>query len=105
LKSRYIDHITSSPDGDVMLGVTKNYPIDDVPPELDNKIYLLRHFDSYIIDRLYGTKDYTFEDLELKKGMVFVTRYLRMKHVIVFRLSNDILQVRFSSYTDAVQFL
>jgi len=46
-----------------------------------------------MLDRLFGDQEYTYEDQDLTKGMVFVTRYLRMKHVILFRLSNDILQV------------
>lgn len=70
-----------------------NYQIDAYPSELRNKVYLLHHFENYMMDKLFGEQPYTFRDMELTKGMVFVTRYLRMKHVIVFRLSNDVLQV------------
>jgi cell cycle serine/threonine-protein kinase CDC5/MSD2 len=45
------------------------------------------------MDRLYGEYDYTFEDIQRTKGMVFVQKYLRMKHVIVFKMSHDALQV------------
>lgn len=44
--------------------------------------------------RLVGQMPYTYEDKNLTSGMVIVSRYLRMKHVIVFRLSNEIVQVR-----------
>ena len=71
--------------------------MDAYPRELNNKVYLLKHFESYMLDRLFGDQDYTYEDKELTKGMVFVTRYLRMKHVILFRLSNNVLQVIHSS--------
>lgn len=47
-----------------------------------------------MMNRLYGDAEYTYQDTALKTGMVFVTRYLRMKHVLLFRLSNDVLQVR-----------
>jgi polo-like kinase 1 len=88
--------------------VRKNYPIDQYPRELHNKVYLLRHFENYMLDRLFGDQPYTYEDVTLTKGMVFVTRYLRMKHVIVFRLSNDVLQVSQVVHTrslTSVQFL
>lgn len=45
------------------------------------------------MDRLYGDYSYTFEDTERAKGMDFVQKYLRMKHVIVFKMSHDVLQV------------
>ena len=50
-----------------------------------------------MMERLYGDYDYTFQDLERTKGMDFVQKYLRMKHVIVFKMSHDVLQVRLLS--------
>jgi hypothetical protein len=50
------------------------------------------------MDRLYGEYDYTFEDVERTKGMEWVQKYLRMKHVIVFKMSHDVLQVRTSFF-------
>lgn len=44
--------------------------------------------------KLYGDYEYTFVDLQRTKCMHFVQKYLRMKHVIVFKLSHDVLQVR-----------
>lgn len=65
----------------------------EFPEDLKNKVYLLKHFERYIMDRLYGDYDYTFEDHDRTKGMDFVQKYLRMKHVIVFKMSHDVLQV------------
>lgn len=48
------------------------------------------------MDRLYGEYDYTFEDVDRAKGMDFVQKYLRMKHVIVFKMSHDVIQVPIS---------
>lgn len=48
------------------------------------------------MDRLYGDYEYTFEDTDRGKGMDFVQKYLRMKHVIVFKMSHEVLQVRLS---------
>lgn len=43
--------------------------------------------------KLYGDYKYTFLDLQYTRGMQFVQKYLRMKYVIVFKLSHDVLQV------------
>lgn len=67
----------------------------EFPEDLKNKVYLLKHFERYIMDRLYGDYEYTFEDLDRTKGMDFVQKYLRMKHVIVFKMSHDVLQVTY----------
>jgi len=73
--------------------VRKNYTVGDYPEELKSKVYLLKHFEGYIMGKLYGDYEYTFLDLQRTKGMQFVQKYLRMKHVIVFKLSHDVLQV------------
>lgn len=74
--------------------VRKNHSAEDVPDELAEKMYLLNHFESYIMNRLYGDYDYTYEDHQKSTGMDFVQKYLRMKHVVVFMMSSDIIQVR-----------
>ena len=62
--------------------------------DLKNKTYLLKHFGRYIMNHLYGDYKYTFEDLYIPtKGMDFVQKYLRMKHVIVFKMSYNVFQV------------
>ena len=80
--------------------VRKSYTVDEYPEELKSKVYLLKHFEKYIMERLYGEYEYTFEDVDRTKGMEWVQKYLRMKHVIVFKLSHDVLQVRFSFFFD-----
>ena len=73
--------------------VRKNHSAEDVPEELAEKMYLLNHFESYIMNRLYGDYDYTYEDYRKSTGMDFVQKYLRMKHVVVFMMSSDVIQV------------
>jgi len=72
------------------------------PEELKSKVYLLKHFERYIMDRLYGEYDYTFEDVGREKGMEWVQKYLRMKHVIVFKLSHDVLQFNFYDHSKLI---
>ncbi|KAI5998193.1 hypothetical protein EDD15DRAFT_2162428 [Pisolithus albus] len=54
------------------------------------------------MDRLYGDCEYTFEDLDRTKGMDFVQKYLRMKHVIVFKMSHDVLQFNFYDHSKVI---
>ena len=89
----HFDYISSRKQGQVY--VRKNYSVSDFPEDLKNKVYLLKHFERYIMDRLYGDYEYTFEDLDRTRGMDFVQKYLRMKHVIVFKMSHDVLQASF----------
>ena len=91
---RHFDAIEPSRgQGDLLHGLRTNYPIEEYPRELSNKVYLMNSFEGYMMDRLYGDAEYTYVDEALTTGMVFVTRYLRMRHVLLFRLSNDVLQV------------
>ena len=89
---RHFDYITSRRHGTVY--VRKSHTVDAYPEDLKSKVYLLKHFERYIMDRLYGEYEYTYEDVGRAKGMEWVQKYLRMKHVIVFKMSHDVLQVR-----------
>ena len=79
--------------------IRKHHTVADYPEDLKNKVHLSKHFERYIMERLYGDYSYTYEDLARTRGMDFVQKYLRMRHVIVFKLSNDVLQVSFRVVT------
>ncbi|ORX33581.1 kinase-like domain-containing protein [Kockovaella imperatae] len=96
---KHFDHVEPASNGEI---IRRNYPIEEYPRDLNNKVYLLKHFEGYMLERLVGNYDYVYSDRELTKGMVFVTRYLRMKHVILFRLSNDVLQFNFYDHTKLI---
>lgn len=87
----YFDYISAKRVGNGF--ARKNFSVTEHPEELKSKVYLLKHFEKYIMQNLYGDHPFTFEDLDRTKGMDFVTKYLRTKHVIVFKLSHDVLQV------------
>ncbi|KAF8957807.1 kinase-like domain-containing protein [Flammula alnicola] len=96
----HFDYITSRRQGAVY--VRKSYTVDVYPEDLKSKVYLLKHFERYIMDRLYGEYEYTFEDVGREKGMEWVQKYLRMKHVIVFKLSHDVLQFNFYDHSKLI---
>ncbi|KAI0090477.1 kinase-like domain-containing protein [Irpex rosettiformis] len=96
----HFDYISSRRQGSVY--VRKNYTVSEYPEDLKSKVYLLKHFERYIMDRLYGDYDYTYEDHDRTKGMDFVQKYLRMKHVIVFKMSHDVLQFNFYDHSKVI---
>ncbi|KAJ6629189.1 kinase-like domain-containing protein [Mycena sp. CBHHK59/15] len=79
-----------------------SHTVTTFPPALKSKVYLLKHFERYIMDRLYGEYPYTYEDMERKKGMDWVVKYLRMKHVIVFLMSHGVLQFNFYDHSKII---
>lgn len=94
MTNRHFDYITSRHQGNAY--VRKSFTLNVYPEELKSKVYLLKSFEGYIMDRLFNHHDYVYQDTERTKGMEWVHKYLRMKHVIVFKLSHDVLQVRLS---------
>ncbi|KAF9550436.1 Pkinase-domain-containing protein [Agrocybe pediades] len=96
----HFDYISTRRQGSVY--VRKSHTIDVFPDELKSKVYLLKHFEKYIMDRLYGEYEYTFADTQKAKGMEWVQKYLRMKHVIVFKLSHDVLQFNFYDHSKLI---
>ncbi|CAE7229592.1 unnamed protein product [Rhizoctonia solani] len=95
-----LDYISSRRNGTIY--VRKNYTMREHPEDLKSKVYLLRHFEKYMMERLYGDPEYAFEDLERTKGMDFVQKYLRMKHVIVFKMSHEVLQFNFYDHSKVI---
>lgn len=73
--------------------IRKHYNFSERPNELSDKTKLLGHFSTYLMKKLYGEHEYTFVDAERTNGLDFVQKYLRLKHAILFKLSNDVLQV------------
>jgi cell cycle serine/threonine-protein kinase CDC5/MSD2 len=90
--ARHVDYVCSRRQGSIF--VRDHFTVDQYPEEAKPKVYLLRHFESYMMSRLSHDNGFTFQDLDRTKGMDFVQMYLRMKHVILFQLSNGVFQVR-----------
>lgn len=71
----------------------------DYPKELQKKVTLLQHFRSY----LETNKDDKADDVVTSpksstaagSSFVYVKKWMRTKHAIMFRLSNKIVQVNF----------
>jgi len=74
--------------------VRRAYDPATPPKELGDKPRLLGHFSTYLMQKLYGEHDYTYIDKKRTSAMDFVIKYLRLKHGILFRLSNNVIQVK-----------
>ncbi|KAL1757547.1 hypothetical protein FB107DRAFT_209260 [Schizophyllum commune] len=98
----HYDYITTRHGGQYY--VRKSFSVNETPQDKDMKakVYLLKHFEQYIMGRLYGAYDYTYEDVDRKTGMEWVRQYLRMKQVIVFKLSHDVIQFNFYDHSKLV---
>ncbi|WRT63607.1 uncharacterized protein IL334_000530 [Kwoniella shivajii] len=99
---QHFDDIRPTASDDLSQNTRRSHGIETYPVDLKNKVYLLKHFESYMLDKLFGEQPYTYDDRHLKTGMVFIVKYLRMKHVILFRLSNDVLQFNFYDHTKLI---
>lgn len=82
----YIDKIAKE-------DVCKKYTFLDYPTELKKKVSLFGHFKGY----LYGQSENSFlkGTTAPEKDLVYIRRWYRAKHAVIFRLSNKSVQVIF----------
>lgn len=53
----------------------------------------MTYFEEYMTRTLERDVDWVFSDRERLRNMDFLVKYYRMKNAIVFKLSNDVVQV------------
>lgn len=74
----------------------RNYTLQPAsfPSELSRKTYLLEYFQNYMAKTLQRDVAWAFVDLDRTKHLDYLVKTYRMKKAIVFKLSNDVIQVR-----------
>jgi polo-like kinase 1 len=79
------------------------YPnnLNSYSDELKKKVTLLQHFKSYLEGESPANPIKADADAD-KKNMVYVKKWMRTKHAIMFRLSNKIVQVCFLDRTEII---
>ena len=84
--------------------VSTKHTLSDYPKELQKKVTLLQHFRSYLEGEGKSEVDKNqFSDEDLTKiGTVYVKKWMKTKHAIMFRLSNKIVQVNFTDKTEII---
>jgi hypothetical protein len=71
----------------------RHYSLTSRPEELARKAYLLSYFEDYMAKTLTRDVSWTWNDGSRKRNMDFLVKYYRMKNAIVFKMSNEVLQV------------
>lgn len=81
------------------------YSLSSYPEELQKKVTLLKHFRNYLIEQQNRDED---KDVgacrdgvsEYKGPPIYLKKWVRTKHAILFRLSNKTVQVVFYDHTE-----
>lgn len=88
--------------------VMSQYSFANFPQELQKKVTLLQHFKSYLEqnydpqekEQLLQRNQLLKQKAQYPPGSVYVKKWMRTKHAIMFRLSNKIVQVNFQDHTE-----
>ena len=96
----YIERRSSS---NKNIGHIKSYSLTNYPTHLEKKVTLLKHFHEYLKQKLHQ-KD---NKVQLKSSdkrisnnnMIYVKKWLRTRHAMLFRMSNRTVQVIFFDNT------
>jgi len=102
----YVERKKSNDDGNVNLEqICENHTLTIYPDSLKKKVTLMKHFRNYLIEQQKrdGDSDYEF-DIPLQdcneESTLFLKKWVRTKHAILFRLSNSTVQVVFYDHTE-----
>lgn len=95
-------------DGERTEQVPEVHSLSKFPESLQKKVTLLKHFRNYLIEqhkRDESTDEALVDNLfngteEASRSTVFLKKWVRTKHAILFRLSNHTVQVVFYDHTE-----
>ena len=83
------------------------HTLNTYPESLEKKVTLLKHFRNYLIEQQKKAHD---DDVNIvleignaaseEKSLVYVKKWMRTKHAILFRLSNQTIQIVFYDQTE-----
>lgn len=85
--------------------VATEYTLADYPKDLQKKVTLLEHFRSYLEGEENKEKQSAVNlqaMFEKEAGNIYVKKWIRTKHAIMFRLSNKVVQVIFQDQTEII---
>jgi polo-like kinase 1 len=100
--------------------IAYSHTLTEYPKELQKKVTLLQHFRSYLegestgglatnseiknFDKNTNIEEAKINDDSIKKinNYVYVKKWMRTRHAIMFRLSNRIVQVCFQDHTEII---
>lgn len=104
-KFHYIERKRSE-DGDVVRSdfVVSNYTLSEYPESLNKKVTLLKHFRNYLLDQQQKAKEELSFEAIFAEGspsqFIYIKKWIRTKHAILFRLSDQTVQIVFYDQTE-----
>jgi polo-like kinase 1 len=81
--------------------VVSSHSLTDYPKELQKKVTLLHHFKSFL-EGDGKVASAIEEEKEEDTSKIYVKKWMKTKHAIMFRLSNKIVQVNFTDKTEVI---
>ena len=83
--------------------ITSHVFDEEFPKDLNKKVILLQHFKAYLLEENRNTPIERKESENIdEKHYVYVKKWMKTKHAILFRLSNKIVQVSFLDQTEII---
>ena len=83
--------------------ITPHVFSEEFPKDLNKKVILLQHFKAYLLEENKNTPIERKESENIdEKHYVYVKKWMKTKHAILFRLSNKIVQVSFLDQTEII---
>ena len=107
---QYIERKKDDKDPDMrrMESQVETYTLSSYPESLKKKVTLLTHFRNYLMEQQKKATEEGEEDLTHPSGLqegadpVYVKKWIQTKHAIMFRLSNQTIQVVFYDQTEVL---
>ena len=88
----------------------ETHTLTTFPDSLQKKVTLLKHFHTYLLeqqqkeaeDRFYDASDESGSVDESSLPLVYLKKWVRTKHAVLFRLSNQTVQIVFYDQTEVL---
>eukprot|EP00523_Entomoneis_sp_CCMP467_P005833 CAMPEP_0168747596 /NCGR_PEP_ID=MMETSP0724-20121128/15741_1 /TAXON_ID=265536 /ORGANISM="Amphiprora sp., Strain CCMP467" /LENGTH=830 /DNA_ID=CAMNT_0008795397 /DNA_START=200 /DNA_END=2692 /DNA_ORIENTATION=- len=81
-----------------------SFTLSDFPETLNKKVTLLKHFRNYLLEQQKKAKDEPTFEAAFAEGnpsdFVYIKKWIRTKHAILFRLSDQTIQIVFYDQTE-----
>jgi len=91
--------------------VIASHTLGNYPDQLQKKVTLLKHFRSYLVEQHQKSDEYDLPivpttnhntEIDVGHNMVFLKKWVRTKHAIFFRLSDQTVQIVFYDHTEVL---
>jgi polo-like kinase 1 len=83
--------------------ITTKHSLTDYPKELQKKVTLLQHFKGYLeAEKPEKEDEQAVNEETVSAASVYVKKWMKTKHAIMFRLSNKVVQVNFTDKTEII---